>query len=51
VAIALIVLYSVIMMATSGAASWAWIILLAAFVLGAAAAKSATTAKAERRGS
>lgn len=52
VAIALVGLYSIIMMATSGAAaSWAWLILVAVVVLVAAAARSARVGSTERRGS
>ncbi len=50
-AVVLIGIYSWIMMATAGTvASWAWIILVAAFVLLALTGRSISTARSERRG-
>lgn len=48
VAIVLIVIYSWIMMASSGeAANWAWLILAGAFILLAAVARSMSASRAE----
>lgn len=50
VAVALVALYSIVMMATSGAAgSWAWILLVGVVVSLAVAARSGSTPRAERR--
>jgi hypothetical protein len=51
VAVTLVVLYSIVMTTSGGtAASWAWVLLLGAFALLGWIARSAVTARAERRG-
>lgn len=48
-AVALVVVYSIIMMATDGTAgSWAWILLVGVVALLAIAARTVTRVKAER---
>jgi hypothetical protein len=48
-ALVLVGVYSAVMMATSGSAAWAWLILVAAVVLLVVAARGGFTAKDERQ--
>ena len=51
IAIALVVTYSIVMTSSGGtASSWAWILLLAVFLLLAWTARSVTKSRADRRG-
>ncbi len=47
----LIAIYSWVMMATSGSADWAWLVLLAAIALLVWSARSAASGTSEDRGS
>jgi ABC-type bacteriocin/lantibiotic exporter with double-glycine peptidase domain len=41
--------YSVVMMATSGSAAWAWLVLAAAILMFVASARAERTVKSEQR--
>lgn len=49
VSVVLVAIYSIVMTTSSGASSWAWIMLVAALVLLAATARSVATARSQRR--